>query len=248
MKKNKKLQNILLGFFLLFGAGLLRGDDFPKPTGWISDYAGVIDSQSAQKINLIITELEEKTGAEIAVATVKSLENDTIENFSIKLFQKWGIGKKGKDNGVLIISAIEDKKLRIEVGYGLEGILPDGLCGAILDNYIIPHFKQGEYGEGLSMGVLAVASVIAKDTGIELSAGTIAVEQKAKKSIFAFFLQFLFVIVIIYLFIRHPFLFFFLIQMSAGGRGFGSGGSGSGGGFGGFGGGLGGGGGASRGW
>ncbi|HCJ67539.1 MAG TPA: methanol dehydrogenase [Elusimicrobia bacterium] len=242
---DKKIANIFFGFLLIFGAGILRGEDFPKPSGWISDNAGVIDSESAQKISSIISELEAKTGAEIAVVMVKSLKNDTIENFSIRLFQKWGIGKKGKDNGVLIISAIEDRKVRIEVGYGLEGILPDGLCGQILDTYVIPHFKKGEYAEGLSMGVLAVASVIAKDAGVELTGGNIPVRKKSGGSLFVFILQFMFAVIMIYIFIRHPLLFFFLISRSGGGRGFGSGSSG---GFGGFGGGLGGGGGASRSW
>ncbi|MDD5688101.1 MAG: TPM domain-containing protein [Elusimicrobia bacterium] len=240
---NKKL--IFIFFFLFSCSGLSYGVDLPKPTGWVADYAGVIDDSSSQQMSAIIQELEQKTGAEIAVVTVKNLGNDSIENFSVQLFKRWGIGKKGKDNGVLLAASIDDRKVKIEVGYGLEGILPDGLCGEILDTYVIPNFKEGAYSKGLTTGVLAIASVIAKDAGVELTGGTIGVKQGGKSSPLGIFFQFLFFIIIIYVFIRHPFLFLLFLGTS-GGRG--SGGGGFGGGFGGFGGGMSGGGGASRGW
>ncbi|MDO8734782.1 MAG: TPM domain-containing protein, partial [Elusimicrobiota bacterium] len=173
--------------------------------------------------------------------------NDSIDDFSVKLFKEWGIGKKGKDNGVLLISSIEDRKVKIEVGYGLEGILPDGLCGEILDTYIVPYFKDGEYGKGMAAGVVAVASVIVKDAGVELTGGTVEVRQGGRVSILGMFFQFLFLIVMALVFIRHPFLFLLFLGMS-GGRGRGSGGGGFSGGFGGFGGGMSGGGGAGRSW
>lgn len=243
---NKKIQNIFFSVLLLTCFELLWSSDIPKLTGWVSDNANVIDSQSYQKMDGIIHELEQKTGAEIAVVSVKSLGNDSIENFSAKLFEKWGIGKKGKDNGVLILSAIDDRKVKIEVGYGLEGILPDGLCGEILDTYVIPSFKEGAYSKGLTTGVIAIASVIAKDAGVELTGGNIAVKQAGRITPFSIFFQLLALIIMIFVFIRHPFLFLLFLGMSGGGRG--SGGRGFGGGFGGFGGGMSGGGGASRSW
>ena len=224
----------------------------PKPDGWVADYAGVIDASSYQQMNSVIQELEQKAGAEIAVVSVKNIGNESIDDFSVKLFKEWGIGKKGKDNGVLLVSSIEDRKVKIEVGYGLEGILPDGLCGEILDTYLVPYFKNGEYGKGMANGVFAVASVIAKDAGVELTGGNIEVKQVGltspkKGSTLGIFLQFLFLIIMAFVFIRHPFLFLLFLGMSGGG-GRGSSGGGFSGGFGGFGGGMSGGGGASRGW
>ncbi|OGS45282.1 MAG: hypothetical protein A2539_08645 [Elusimicrobia bacterium RIFOXYD2_FULL_34_15] len=244
---NKKLLFIFFNLIIITCLGrLLFGTELPKPTGWVVDNAGIIDTQSSQQMSATIQELEQKTGAEIAVVTVKNLGNDSIENFSVNLFKKWGIGKKGKDNGVLLVSSIDDRKVKIEVGYGLEGILPDGLCGEILDKYVIPSFKEGAYGKGLAKGVLAIASVIAKDAGVELTGGKIDVKKDIKASPLGIFLQFLVLIIIIFIFIRHPFLFLLFMGMSGGGRG--SSGRGFGGGFGGFGGGMSGGGGASRGW
>ncbi len=236
-----------LCFLFIANFNLLRSAELPRPANsWVADYAGVLDSQSYQKMTGVIQELEQKTGAEIAVVTVKTLGNESIDDFSVRLFQKWGIGKKGKDNGVLLVAAIEDKKTKIEVGYGLEGILPDGLCGEILDRYVVPAFKKGEFGEGLTMGAIALASVIAKDASVELTGGMIAVSQPVKRSPLSMFLRFIFFIIMIFVFIRHPFLFFLFLGMASGGRG--GGGGGFSGGFGGFGGGLSGGGGAGRSW
>lgn len=246
--KKKIKMRILAGLCFLFLANfnILRSAELLRPANsWVADFAGVMDVESYRHANMVVQELEEKTGAEIAVVTVKSLGNESIDNFSVRLFQKWGIGKKGKDNGVLIVAAIEDKKTKIEVGYGLEGILPDGLCGEILDNYVIPAFKKGEFGDGLTLGTLAIASVIAKDAGVELTGGPVNVNQPVKKSPLSIFLRFLFFIIMLFVFIRHPFLFLLFLGMSGGGRG---GGGGFGSGFGGFGGGLSGGGGAGRSW
>jgi uncharacterized protein len=219
-----------------------------KPTDWIIDNAGIIDSASKESLSSLISELDQKTSAEIAVVTIKKLENETIEETAVKTFEKLGIGKKGKDNGVLILASIEDRKVKIEVGYGLEGILPDGKCGEILDQHIIPSFKEGNFGKGFSHGVLAVAEIIAKDSGVELS-GQIApqiinnFEFSPQMVIF----QILIFIILAYFFIRHPILFLLFFGGARGG-GFGGGFGGFGGGFGGFGGGSSGGGGASRGW
>jgi len=235
-------------FGLLFTTGFrpLYCSGLPRPAGWIADYAGVIDASSYQQMNAIIQDLEQKTGAEIAVVSINNTGNDSIENFSVKLFKEWGIGKKGKDNGILLVSSIEDRKVKIEVGYGLEGILPDGLCGEILDKYVVPNYKNGEYGKGMAAGVFAIASVIAKDAGVALTGVTVETKQGKRGNTPGIIFQLIIFIIMVYVFIRHPFLFLLLLGMSGGGRGSGSGGFS--GGFGGFGGGSSGGGGASRGW
>src|SRR5205814_7168110 len=109
----------------------------PKPSSYVSDFAGVIDAQTRQQLESVLAELEQKTSAEVAVVTVRGLEGRDIEGYANDLFTAWGIGKKGKDNGVLFLISPQDRKMRIEVGYGLEGILPDGAVGRIRDTYVL---------------------------------------------------------------------------------------------------------------
>lgn len=226
-------------------------DIFQKfdPQGWVSDFAGVINEETKQQIESIITELEQKTSAEIAIVSLDTIENYTIEEFATRLFEKWGIGKKGKDNGVLLVAVIKDKKVRIEVGYGLEGILPDGLCGEILDKYVVAYFKNGDYSKGFLYGTAAIAKVIAKDAGVELTDEAYQnIKLEKEPNFFEFLIRTLFFIIIFNIISRYPFLGFWILS-SGRFRGGGFGRGGFGGGFGsGFGGGLSGGGGASRGW
>lgn len=142
---------ILLLFFSLAGAL-----EPPNLEGRITDKAGLLSSQEIQSLENIIKNYEKGTSNQIAICIIKSLEGDPLEDFSIRLAEKWKIGQKGKDNGVIILIVKDDKKIRIEVGYGLEGILPDGLCGDIIRNEIAPNFKAGKYFEGLKSGLLAV--------------------------------------------------------------------------------------------
>lgn len=223
--------------------------DSLKPTGYVSDFAGVIDPVSSQRINGLINEIEKKTSAEVAVVTIRNLEGGSVEDYAVRLFKKWGIGKKGKDNGVLLLAVIEDRKVRIEVGYGFEGIIPDGLAGEILDKYVIPYFRQNDYSRGLLLGTFAIAAIIAKDANVEISGLSVtpATNEPQKLSLFGLLFRFILFIILLLVFIRHPFLFLFFLGMS-GGRGRGFGGGGFSGGFGGFGGGMSGGGGASRSW
>ncbi|RKX73586.1 MAG: hypothetical protein DRP87_18630, partial [Spirochaetes bacterium] len=166
----KKIAKTLFTTLFLLIAGLpLFVQELPRPEGWVNDYAGVIMPEDREKINAIIKAVEEKTGAEIAIAAVESMEPyPTIEDFSIELASKWGIGKEGEDNGVLIVLALKERKVRIEVGYGLEGAIPDGLAGEIMDKSIIPHFRTGDYSTGFLKGVEAIAGIIAKEYNVEL--------------------------------------------------------------------------------
>lgn len=157
-------------FFIGFiWCGVLRAQDVPKPYGWVNDFAGVISDDYRAKISEIIRELEEKTSAEIAVVTIGSIAPNDEKGYARLLFDSWKPGKKGKDNGVLMLLAVRERRWRIETGYGVEGILPDGLCGEIGRSYMVPYFKEGKYGEGFYYGVSAVAKVIATDAKKELS-------------------------------------------------------------------------------
>jgi uncharacterized protein len=248
----KKLNLIVFAFiFIMFSsfAAALDENSF-KASGWVNDFAGIIDAASAEKLTSLIGEVNQKTGAEIAVVTIKSLEGDPLEDFTNRLFNKWGIGKKGKDNGVMILVAYDERKIRIETGYGLEGIIPDGLAGSIIRGEMMPRFKQGLYGDGILAGTYAVAQNIASDSNVTLTGNyeargsSAAAGEYRKLSPFEIFFLIVFMIIMLIIFITNPWLFFLLFL---GGRR-GSGGGGFGGGFGGFGGGSSGGGGASGGW
>lgn len=146
--------------------------DIPNPRTrdgtWVTDVAGGLRPDTVATLNDIIGELERTTGAEVGVAVVRSLDGLSVEEAAEKLFKTWGIGKAGKDNGVLLLWSTGDRKVRIEVGYGLEGDLPDGRVGAILDTYVIPQFKAGQFDEGVIGGVRAIASIIEGSEPVEL--------------------------------------------------------------------------------
>jgi uncharacterized protein len=128
---------------------------------WISDMAGVIDNVSESRLNTLLNALEKRTTAEISVVTVRRVTDSTPKEFATELMQRWGIGKKGKDNGVLVLMVLDERRVEVETGYGLEGELPDGRVAEILDRHAIPSFKQGDYGGGLLASVQAMAEVIA---------------------------------------------------------------------------------------
>jgi uncharacterized protein len=132
----------------------------PSPVGPVTDLAGILDAATRQRLEQIILEARERTTAEIAILTVPSTAPETIEEYSVAVFDRWKIGKSGQDNGLLFLVAVQDRRLRITTGYGLEGILPDGKIGEIRDREIVPRFRAGRYAEGILRGTEALASVI----------------------------------------------------------------------------------------
>jgi uncharacterized protein len=157
---------------LVLGAGALAGRaekvEQLKPQGYVNDFADVLDQQSRAQLSALSEEVDKKAGAQIAVVTVRSLEGLPIEEFSINLATRWGIGPKKSDRGVLILLAIEDHKYRVEVGYGLEPILPDGKVGGF-GREIVPQLRQRDYGGALLQLTGRIATVIAQDRGVTLS-------------------------------------------------------------------------------
>jgi uncharacterized protein len=131
-----------------------------QPQGAISDFAGLLTPPDRAGIENRLAELRKKTAAQFALVTLKSLEGGQIDDFANKLFKKWGVGEKGKNNGVMLLVAVEDRKARIEVGYGLEPILPDALAGRVLDEQLFPAFKQRQYSKGLRLAVDRIAEII----------------------------------------------------------------------------------------
>ncbi|MSP39623.1 MAG: hypothetical protein EXR70_14135 [Deltaproteobacteria bacterium] len=137
--------------------------DIPALRGRVNDYAGVMQSNQAQSLEAQLAQLERDTGHQVAVLTIPTLDGEDIEGFSIRVAENWKIGKKGFDNGVILIVAVKDRKLRLEVGYGLEGLLPDAMAKRINADYIVPHFRQQDYAGGIVAGIGAVDKLLRKE-------------------------------------------------------------------------------------
>lgn len=228
----------------------------PKPTAaagiYVQDYAQVLSAEDKRRLLSIGQELDNKTTAQLAVVTVKNLDGQPIEDYALSILREWGIGSKEKNNGALIVVAVQDRRSRIEVGYGLEGLLTDGLTGRIQDQAMIPYFRKGNYAAGIVNGYAVTASLIAKDAGVQLTSinsEQIAVPAKTTNNTdqeYPFWLKLLIGAgIVLLLIVDNLFLGGVLTQMLffmfLRGRG-------GGGGRGGFGGGNGGGGGSSRSW
>jgi uncharacterized protein len=245
----------------LFGVQARAGVELPaQPRTYVVDLAGIIDDGVKADLNRYLLELEQKTTAQMVVLTIPSLEGDSIEDYSISVaHDKWKLGQKGKDNGVLLLVAVNERKYRFEIGYGLEGVLPDSFVGSVGREYLVPYFRKGDYSNGIFAASLAVIHKIASDAGVEITGMPVlgtgpsyGEGGSGAPSPLGGILGIAFFILLIYMLIRHPRLLFFLLVMNSmggGGRGGWGGGGGFGdGGFGGGGGGGFGGGGASGGW
>ena len=123
-------------------------EGYPKPIGCVNDFAEIFEKEYIDKMETLITDLEKETTAEIAVVTTDSLEGKSIEMYAVELFEAWGIGKADKDNGILFLVALKDREYRIEVGYGLENVITDVIASDILDEIVLPKFKEVKYGLG----------------------------------------------------------------------------------------------------
>lgn len=224
-----------------------------KATDYVNDFAHVLDQNTIAQLDNICQQIDQKAQAQIAVVSIKSLDGSDIVGYTVDLYQKWGIGTKGKDRGVLILLAVQDRRYWITVGYGLEPILPDGKVGGF-GREAVPLLRQNDYNGAVSLLTMRVAEVIAQDAGIQLTgsrprAPTAEHEPNKGMSVVGVIV----LIVIFLILISTPFGRLLLFSMLLGGRGGGgySGGGGfggGGGGFGGFGGGSTGGGGAGGSW
>ncbi len=157
-----------VGFLLIcLLAALPAWAQFPAPLGAVNDYVGVLTPAEVAELEAISLELEAKTGAALVVAIVRTHRPESLEDYVTRLFEHWGIGTKGKDDGVLIFLAMEDRALAIEVGYGLEDALTDARSGQIRD-IMLPLFAEAKFAAGLEEGMRAVARVVAGKYGISL--------------------------------------------------------------------------------
>ena len=264
---------VVLLFLTVISAAPVRAEKWQKLTvqGYVNDSAGVLDPATVNRLTGLCTEVDQKAKAQIAVVTIKSLEGDAVEDFASHLFQKWGVGYKGTDRGVMVLLAVSDHKYWTEVGYGLEPILPDGKVGGF-GRDMIPLLRQGNYSAALTQMASQIAEVIAQDAHVALDSlaqsPTFPPARESRSQELHLTAGQILILVII-LIVLGPILLrflgpFFLLSLLTGGigrrgssgwggGGFGGGGGGfggfgGGGGFGGFGGGSSGGGGAGGSW
>ena len=164
-------KQLRLGLALALGASLGWAVDwkarYPKPEGYVSDFAHVINDASRSQIEAYATSVQQATGAQMALVTIPSLEGEPIEDVANTLFRAWGVGQKGKNEGIMLLLSIDDHRSRLEVGYGLEPILPDGLSGDILRE-MRPALRQGDYGDAMVAAAETIGNDIAKAKNVRL--------------------------------------------------------------------------------
>jgi uncharacterized protein len=171
MKRLARVSAILwIGWILLGAAVWVAAEPIASlhASNYVNDFAGVLDAATQARLNDLCQQVEQKAHAQIAVVTVKSTDGEDVFSYAVALYQKWGMGKKGSDRGVLILLATQDRKFGASVGYGLEPILPDGKIGGFRRE-VVPYLTGGDYAGGLSLMTSAIADVIAKDAGVTLN-------------------------------------------------------------------------------
>ncbi len=164
---------------ILFPLGVFAAQG--QPATYVVDNAGIIEDGARSKLAGLLQELEQKTTVQMIILTVPSTEGIPIEQYSLEQAEKWGLGKKGKDNGLLMLIAVKDRKYRFETGYGLEQILPDSMLGSIGRAYLVPAFKAGDYTKGTMNTTSVIARTIADAQGIKLS-GLPEVKQPGRRA------------------------------------------------------------------
>jgi uncharacterized protein len=169
--KNSRVRLILLSLVWIVLESAMPAAAEPvaslNPTNYVNDFAGVLNSATVTRLNNLCLQVEQKAHAQIAVVTVKSVDGQDVVSYAVALYQKWGIGAKGKDRGVLILIATQDHKYWTTVGYGLEGILPDGKVGGF-GREMVPLLRSGDYAGAVTLIASRVATVIAQDAGVTL--------------------------------------------------------------------------------
>lgn len=247
---------VLLAWVPVAGAYAEKVSDLPAPTGYVNDFAGVLSPGVRQSVENLCTQVDRQAHAQIAVVTIKTIDGDqSIEEFATALEDKWKVGAKGTDRGVLMLFVMTPRHGRIEVGYGLEGILNDAKVGDI-GRSMVPAAEQGDYNRAIPLGVQQIAQVIATDAGVTLTPIVHTYRRQAAPvqiSLWEVVLGGVAALLVLIFLVRTGntgLIFFLLGNLMGGGFGGGRGGGGDnddsgGGGFGGFGGGSSGGGGAS---
>ena len=235
----KKYSAILLSAVLLIlslsvSAFAAKNTPYPPPTQsfFVNDFADCISDADEQKMQSMAEELYKKTGAQVVCVTVNNLDGKDVRDYALGLGREWGIGSKNDNNGVLLLLAVDDRQVDIEVGYGLEGTLTDGKTGRILANYAIPYLKSDDFSTGLREAFSALIGETATEYGVEINGSSLAPDEdedeeyESSKAVIIDFIIFIIILLVIRKITgRTPFIFF------GGGGNHHSGGGFSGGGF-----------------
>src|SRR6202521_2484997 len=170
MRKTHLSRTAVLHCLLLFSASFCSAEDVKKihPSGYVSDLAGVITPEARKRLEALCAEVEQKTGAQMAIVTVQSLDGEGVENYAVDLFKQLGVGSKKDNRGVLLLVAPHERKYRIEVGYGLEPVINDARAGDT-GRSMVPVVRQGDYSGAIEPGAWQLAKYIADDRAVTLS-------------------------------------------------------------------------------
>ncbi|MCB0261618.1 MAG: TPM domain-containing protein [Calditrichaeota bacterium] len=174
MLKNRSISVHNLLFYLQIAIILFNGllfaeipQQVPNPRAtldnWVTDLTGTLSAEEISQINAIISTMESQTSVEMAVVIIRQTDGRSVKEFATDLFNLWGVGKGSNDNGVLVLLSMGDRRIEVETGYGAEGVLPDGRVGQILDDVVIPRFRDGDFGRGLVDGVREMSRVLMRD-------------------------------------------------------------------------------------
>ncbi len=173
------------------------------PPGYVVDLADMLSPAKEKQLDDLLRGLEKQTTAQMVILTVDSLDDEDINSFSLQVAEQWKLGQKGKDNGLLFVVALKDRKYRFEVGYGLESVLPDSLLGSLGRQVLVPYFKQGRYGQGIAAATGEILRILGKHYGVTISGiGKLPVSSrsrnKSRLSSLIFFLFLLFFLLLLY--------------------------------------------------
>lgn len=165
-----KILIIFIIILCIFKTNSMATTVSPTSDFYVNDYANLLNDETKNYIISTNKSLYNQTGSQIVVVTIPSLEGNSLEDYATELFRNFGIGSKEKNNGVLLLLALQERQFRIEVGYGLEGILPDGKTGRIQDEYIIPYLKQDNWNDGIKNGYSAILKIVADEYNVSVGA------------------------------------------------------------------------------
>src|SRR5258708_5997726 len=170
MSKTHLFRIVALHCLLLFSTSFCAAEDVKKihSSGYVSDLAGVIAPEARTRLEALCAEVEQKTGAQMAIVTVQSLDGESVENYAVDLFKELGVGSKKENRGVLLLVAPNERKYHIEVGYGLEPVINDARAGDA-GRAMVPYLRQSDYGKAAEVGAWQLAKYIADDAGVTLS-------------------------------------------------------------------------------
>jgi uncharacterized protein len=227
-----RLPRLALALFLAFGIALVAwAVDYPALTGRIVDQANVIPQATREALEPKLADLEAKSGIQLVVATVKSLDGQEIEPYANSLFRRWQLGEKAKNNGVLLLVAPTERRARIEVGYGLEGTLTDAISSVIIANAMAPRFKAGDFAGGITRGVDDIITVLTTDASEWQKRPSLRLDSEAQQKPVNWLVLAVFVAFILLMIVSRTFRAVFFAALLSGGRGGSGGGSYGGGGF-----------------